>query len=48
MDPALHNRVYRDRINKEAILEHTEYFKLCYLHCIIENHVRRIKFKARS
>ena len=48
MDPALHNRVYGDRINKETILEHTEYLKPCHLHCTIENHVRRVGFEARS
>ena len=48
MDLTLHNKVYRDRINKEIILEYTEYLKPCHLHYIIENHIRRVRPKIKS
>ena len=48
MDPALYNKVYEDRINKETILGYIEYLKLCHLYYIIENHVRRVGSEAKN
>ena len=48
MDPALYNKVYRGGINKETILGYTEYLEPCHLHCIIKNHVQRVRSKIKS
>ena len=48
MDPALHNKVHGDKINKKAIPGHTKYLKPCHLHYTVKNHIRRIGSEAKS
>ena len=48
MDPALYNKVHKDGINKETILEHTKYLEPCHLYYTIKNHVRRVGSEAKS
>ena len=39
MDSALHYKVHKDGINKEAILKHIEYPKSCYLYYSAKDHI---------
>ena len=39
MDSILHNRVYKNGINKKTILGYTEYYKPYHLHYITKNYV---------
>ena len=41
MDPALYYGIYRERIDEQVILRHTEHVKTRHLHYSTENHVWR-------
>ena len=48
MDPALHNGIYGDRVNKEVISRYIEYLKPYYLYCLTEDYIRGVKSKVES
>ena len=48
MNPALHYKIYRDKIDKEIIIKYIKYSKFCYLYNLAENYVWGVKLKSRN
>ena len=41
MDPTLHYKIYRERVDEQVILKYIKYAEPCYLYNLIKNYVQR-------